>query len=354
MSALKRSSESADAVALAATPLVSEHAPDRARPGRRRAQWWLASIGVALLAVLVYETGPLRLASHLTALGWYAPLVFLPYALSTAFDTAGWRVTFAGRRPALGLLYLIRLVGEAVNNVTPTAYLGGEPVKAYVLHRYGVPLAEGTTSVILAKTALTISQMAFVVLGAALYFIARGETRTGVPALVGMVLAGALIATLLVAWQRRGLVESIARLARRIFPRARSVARLERRATEVDTHLRAFYGAHPGAAIASVLFHLGGWVVGAAEVSMIMMLIGHPVGWSEAIMIEALAQPVRLLGIVVPASIGVQEAGGMVIFRMLGMAPDLGLALMLLKRVREIGFSLLGLALLSALRPRSV
>ncbi len=353
MSALKRSSESADAVALDARPLVPEPTENRARGGRGRAQWWLALVGVGLLGVLVYETGPLRLLSHLTALGWYAPLIFLPYAISTAFDTAGWRLTFAHRPPALGLLYLIRLAGEAVNNVTPTAYLGGEPVKAYVLHRYGVPLAEGTTSVILAKTALTVSQMAFVVLGAALYFTQRGEARTGLPTLLAMAAAGAMIAALLVIWQRRGLVESVARLARRILPRARSVARLERRATEVDAQLRGFYAAHPGAAVASVLFHLGGWVVGAAEVSMIMLLIGHPVAWSEAIMIEALAQPVRLLGIVVPATIGVQEAGGMLIFRMLGLAPELGLALMLLKRVREIGFSLLGLTLLSTLRPRS-
>jgi hypothetical protein len=48
----------------------------------------------------------------------------------------------------------------------------------------------------------------------------------------------------------------------------------------------------------------------------------------------------------------VQEAGGMVIFGVLGLAPELGLAMMLLKRIREIGFSLLGLGLLARMRPR--
>ena len=39
-------------------------------------------------------------------------------------------------------------------------------------------------------------------------------------------------------------------------------------------------------------------------------------------------------------------------FSDLGLPPELGLALMLLKRVREIGFNLLGLGLLTRLRPR--
>jgi hypothetical protein len=42
----------------------------------------------------------------------------------------------------------------------------------------------------------------------------------------------------------------------------------------------------------------------------------------------------------------------MVIFRLLGLPAELGLAMMLLKRVREVGFNVLGLALLTWLRPR--
>ena len=311
----------------------------------------LAGVGLALLGWLVYQAGPQKLATNVIALGWYAPLVLVPYGLSTAFDAAGWRVTFAHRPPALWLLYLVRLVGEAVNNVTPTAYLGGEPVKAYVLHRFGVPLTEGTTSVILAKTALTVSQIAFVIIGATFYFIGRGAGWSGLPPLLAMTVAGAGVTVLLVLWQRRGLVESLARLVRRVLPRAHLAARLERRAVDVDARLRAFYVARPWAAITSVALHLAGWVAGALEVFTIMALIDHPVGWTGAIVIEALAQPVRLLGLVVPAAIGVQEAGGVMIFRLIGLPPELGLAVMLLKRLREIGFSLLGLALLSVLRP---
>jgi putative membrane protein len=340
----------ADAAAVGATP-AAPWTP--ARPGpRARAQWALAGLGLLLLAVLVSQAGPAALAERLRALGWWAPLVLLPYAIASAFDTAGWRVTFARLRPPFPLLYVVRLSGEALNNVTPTAYLGGEPVKAYLLHRFGVPLADGASSVILAKTTLTVAQIAFVIAGAGLLFARRDTGWPGVHALAAMILAGIAVSALLVRWQRRDPVTLAARAARRLFPRSRLAERVAGRAGEIDERLRAFYGARPRAALASVVLHLIGWFAGAAEVFVIMLLVGHPIAVADAVVVEALAQPVRLAGLAIPGALGVQEAGGMVIFGLLGREPELGLALMLVKRVRELAFSLVGIAILARLRPR--
>jgi putative membrane protein len=311
----------------------------------------LAAVGLLLLAALIYQTGPLELAEHLRVLGWSAPLIFVPYAASSVFDAAGWRATFVQFRPKLWLLYLARLIGEAMNSITPTAYLGGEPVKAFVLQRFGVPLTEGAASVILAKTALTIAQIAFVVVGVALFMIRRDVGMVTIPTVLALTMAGGAVTFTIVVLQRRGLVAFVTRLVRRVFPRARLVARLAERAPEIDARLRSFYGARPRAAAASVGFHFVGWITGATEVFVIMALIGHPVSLGDAVVIEALAQPTRLAGVLIPGTLGVQEASGMMIFGLLGLPPDLGLAMMLLKRVREIGFNLLGVALLTRLRP---
>lgn len=322
--------------------------------GASSAQLALAGLGFVLLGVLIYQTGPRELIQHFVVLGWWAPVIFVPYAVSSAFDAAGWRATFVRFRPALWLLYLARLVGEAMNSLTPTAYLGGEPVKAFVLQRFGVPLTEGATSVILAKTTLTIAQIAFVIVGVALFLIRRDTSVATLPTVLALVAAGVAMTALLVVLQRRGLVAFVARTIRRIFPRAGLVGRLAARAPEIDERLRAFYGARPRAAAASVALHFAGWLTGAAEVFAIMTLIGHPVTIGDAVVIEALAQPTRLAGILIPGTIGVQEAGGMVIFGLLGLPPELGLAMMLLKRVREFGFNMLGLGLLTRLRPYAV
>ena len=326
--------------------------PSAAAAAGNSAQFALAGLGFVLLSILIYQAGPRELAQHLSVLGWWAPIIFLPYAFSSVLDAAGWGATFVHFRPALWLLYLARLVGEALNSLTPTAYLGGEPVKAFVLHRFGVPLTEGATSVILAKTALTIAQIAFVIVGVTLFLVRKDTGIATLPTVIALFLAGGGVAAVLVLLQRRGLVTFVARMARRVVPRARLAARLAERAPEIDARLRSFYGARPRAAAASVAFHFAGWITGAAEVFAIMTLIGHPVSIGDAIVIEALAQPTRLAGIFIPGTIGVQEAGGMVIFSILGLPAELGLAMMLLKRVREIGFNLLGLGLLTRLRPR--
>ncbi len=332
--------------------LTSEHgAWPSASPSAGSTQLALAVVGLLLLAILIYQTGPLELAQHVLVLGWWAPLILLPYAFSSVLDAAGWRVTFVQNRPSLWLLYLARLVGEAMNSITPTAYLGGEPVKAFVLQRFGVPLTEGATSVILAKTALTIAQIAFVVLGAALFMIRRDVGMVTVPTVLALTLAGGAVTFGLVVLQRRGFVAFLARLVHRVFPRARLAARLAARAPEIDARLRSFYRTRPRAAATSVALHFGGWITGAAEVFVIMKLIGHSVTIGDAIIIEALAQPARAVGLLIPGTLGVQEAGGMMIFGLLGLEPELGLVMMLLKRVREIGFNLLGIALLTRLRP---
>lgn len=314
--------------------------------------WVLAVLGITLLGVLIYRTGARDLVDRLRDLGWWTPVLFLPYALASAFDAAGWGVTFARRQPPLWLLYLARLTGEALNNVTPTAYLGGEPVKAYLLRRFGVPIEEGAASVILAKSALTISQIAFVLIGVALLMMERDSGWSGLSLLVAMTGAGLAITIVLVRWQQRGLLASAAHAVRTLLPRLRALATVEARAAAVDGRLRSFYAVRPRAAVSSVGLHLVGWLVGAAEVFAIMALLDHPVRWQEAIIIDALSQPIRLVGILIPGALGVQEAGGMIMFGLLGLPPELGLAMMLLKRVREIGFSALGLGLLARLRPR--
>lgn len=344
-------SQSADDIDVGAATATSNPLP--ATPPTRRSglQWLLAVFGLALLAALVYQAGPRQLLAHVRALGVWAPIILVPYAVAAAFDAAGWRVTFVPARPSFRLLYVVRVVGEALNSVTPTAYLGGEPVKAYVLNRFGVPLTEAASSVILAKTTLTIAQIAFVILGLGMFFASRGAGPQDLLLFVGTIAAGALVTALLVWWQHRGLVGSLVRVARRLLPRAHVLQRLEARAPEIDRRLTEFYRDRWRDAVASVFLHFVGWIVGAAEVYAIMSLIGSPVSWHQAVVIEALAQPARLVGVVIPATLGVQEAGGMIIFSLLGLAPELGLTLMLLKRVREIAYSLFGLALLPRLRP---
>ncbi|MBI4245963.1 MAG: flippase-like domain-containing protein, partial [Candidatus Rokubacteria bacterium] len=117
---------------------------------------------------MVARNDPAAVLSSLSRLSWELVIVLvLPHSLVTIFDTLGWRFAFRRDTVAFRALVPARLAGEAVNMATPTAALGGEAVKTWLLRGH-VSLDESLPSVIIAKTTITIAQGVFLLFGIAL------------------------------------------------------------------------------------------------------------------------------------------------------------------------------------------
>jgi putative membrane protein len=305
---------------------------------------------VALLVGFIVVSDLEHVGDHFRALGWTAPWVLLPYVVINVLDTLGWRCTLGpdgrGRVP-FASLYLVRMAGEAVNSVTPTATVGGEPVKAHLLRGFGVRGTEGVASVVLARTALVVSQAIFVALGTAALLAYLGRPLAATLWLVALLVMVALFALGLVRLQQRGLTAASWRLASRVAPRSRLVARLEHAAAAIDDRLHSFYAAERTAFAQATALHLAAWAMGACEIQLMMWMIGAPVSFLEAFVIESLAQVIRAAAVVIPGGLGAQEWGGMWLCTTLGMAEPHAVTLWLLKRGREIVFDLVGLGYLA-------
>ncbi len=325
---------------------VTEAAP--ARRSRRGRQALAFGVGTLLLALVVYYAGLGQILARLQELGWRAPLVLVPYLIVNILDTTGWRRTLppeAAKRVPFRSLYLIRMAGEAVNSLTPTAAIGGEPVKAHLLRAFGVAAPDSVASVVIAKTALTVSQITFVLIGLAALFD-RLERRAAGALWLVLLLAVAVTFTLFVVrLQRRGPVVTVWRWLHRIMPRASIVARLEAKAGAIDERLAAFY-TERAAFRSAALWHLTGWLLGVIEVWLFMALIGEPISLQEALIVEALAQPIRAAALVIPGGLGAQEIGGVALCKFLGIPEAAGVTLWLLKRTRELVFDAVGVVYL--------
>jgi len=320
-------------------------------PGRLAALRTVASVavGLGLLGVLIYHADVDQIHDHMGELGWLAPLVLLPWALIACLDALGWRCTLpaaASARVPFRSLVLIRMAGEAINSVTPTAAVGGEPVKAHLLRRWCVAGSDSLASIVIAKTALTVSQSLFIVVGVAAMCMRWERRGLGIGLVVLLLAALATFTAALVRLQRRRPMTALWRWARRIAPRSRLVARFESSAQAIDARLAQFYRLEGHSFWNASGWHFGGWVLGTGEVFLIMYLIGAPVGWLDALIIEALSQPIRAAAIVIPGGLGTQEWGGVALCRLLGMSEDEAATLWLLKRGRELVFDGVGLAYL--------
>jgi len=64
--------------------------------------------------------------------------------------------------------------------------------------------------------------------------------------------------------------------------------------------------------------------------------LGTDVGFGEGLVIEALGQALKAAGFAIPGAIGVAEGGYVVVCHLFGLAPELAIALGLVKRLREV------------------
>jgi len=181
---------------------VSEAAPaPSAKPARRppplssrSLRRLLAVLGLAFVAWLLWDLGPTAVWSVIRALGWRViALLFVPYVMAVALDTVGWDVLLPGARVGWPALTGARLAGEAVNLATPTASVGGEPLKAFLV-RDRVPLATALASVIVDKTTVVVGQTLLVAAGFALAALAL-ETPRALRLAMAVLLGAQLVGT---------------------------------------------------------------------------------------------------------------------------------------------------------------
>lgn len=281
---------------------------------RRPARLWLVALGLLLLVLLVREVGGPELARRLAELGWRAPLVLLPFALISWIDGWGWSYTLPrlarGAGPGRWRLQLVRLAGEAVNGLTPTASIGGEAVKAMMLRRDGIDLSAGTVSVVVAKTALTIGQVLFILLGIMLTLERFDIVSGGDVIFLALCLAGVGFVALLIRLQRNGLFTRLSRLLAGLPFVGDRLDRLHRAAPRVDADLAAFYGTRGGDFARSTGLHFLGWLLEVLEAWFFARLLGFELSWRDAFIVVSLAQPLGLATALVPGAIGIREVGG--------------------------------------------
>jgi putative membrane protein len=104
---------------------------------------------------------------------------------------------------------------------------------------------------------------------------------------------------------------------------------------DLDDTIRLIYRNRMG--LASCFFwQFVGWLVGAGEIYLALRFLGHPIDIEDSLMLEALAQAVSSAAFIVPGAVGVQEGGYVLFGALLGLGPDISLALALARRVRDL------------------
>lgn len=300
----------------------------------------LPGLGLLLLGGLVGALGVDEILHNLAVMRWaFLHVVLLALAWHVT-NSLAWSCAFPadGFRPRLPLLFMCKLAGEAVNQLTPLANLGGEPLKAFLLRRQS-PVSRGLASVVVNKAAQVFTGLLFTAAGLGLVTY-HWEVPLAVPMPVRAGLTLLLLAAVLLTWSayrsHRRMFSALLVLARRCGLGLERIERLRARAAGIDHHISRFFRQHKGRFGLVLLFHACGWLLGACETFVILRALGAGIDFEIAFLIASLTVVINGLFFFMPSNIGVLEGGQVFLFLTLGLDPAAGLSLGIVKRMRKL------------------
>ncbi|WP_426955120.1 lysylphosphatidylglycerol synthase domain-containing protein [Muricoccus radiodurans] len=296
-------------------------------------------VGLAIAVALIVTNDPAEILRLLLQVGWWLPVILFLNVTQTVASGLGWGPLIDDpRRPGVLGLTFLRWVRVSTNALLPIVQAMGELIRAQLLARYGVAKAKVIASLAVDLGTEMASQIVFSLMGLAVLLLIPHEGGASALrwAIIGILL-GAAVTGVFIAAQRWGLFQLVERILPQLAARVGWTSLGELSGLhETVVHLYR----QPGRLWRSGLWHFVSWLLGVLETWAALRALGIEASLAEALVIESLGQAVRSAGFFIPGALGVQEGGYVLICALFGIPPDRAIALVLIRRLRDI---LLGL-----------
>jgi glycosyltransferase 2 family protein len=292
----------------------------------------VAALGVLLALYVVLHIGFGAVVSAVARMGLGGFGLLCLYGLSISpLLAAAWIVLLPAGGGYFGVFVWARLVREAASDLLPFSQIGAIALgaRAAILHRVPAPLAFAST--IVDVTTELLAQIAFIALGLGIFSKHAPSTpfsaSLGKFVLIGLAMA-VFAGAVLLALQRYGH-RLTGQIAARLLPRAAA------QTGAVGAQLDAIHATRSRVAL-SCAVHLVAWIASGVGTWIAFRLMGAHVDVGFVIAVEAFVGAARSAAVLVPNGWGVQEASYALLAPLLGVGPEFGLAVSLLKRARDI------------------
>jgi putative membrane protein len=292
-------------------------------------------IGLGLLIGLLVWQGFGTIVELFALAGWrilLLPLFFIPNVI---LSSIGWWLLFrAGATPRFLTILRSMWIGFAMESLLPLGALGGKLVRIRMLMQRSVRGVDATASVVADTTVNGLALALVAVVGVSSLFFLKAQGQLVLWAIAGTAMFALLFAGILYL-QHSGIIGYIARITAKRSGKA-YVRVLAQSAEEIEVVLKSLYARVPRILVASLLKFTGHMVL-AGEVWLALFLMGQPVSPLEAVVLRSLNLALMFAVVqLVPLGFGVQEGGYIALGALLGLPPDVMLAVSLATRARDL------------------
>jgi putative membrane protein len=296
--------------------------------------------GVLFIFLLVRE-GAGQVGAAIARAGWGLLAITFYHLLQTLSDAAGWSALIPKEHKIhLVKSFFLHWMGESINNLLPTGRVGGDIVMTRIAAFWGIPLRTSTAAMIVDITIGIVTKVIYIVAACILLIAVTGRTDLARPAVVA-VITGTLAAAGFYSVQRLGMFRWSAVLASRLA-RSPGWDSLVQGGEALDQAIGHVYAHRAGVAGCSFFWILS-WLIASGEIWFALWTLGSPSTFVAAVILESAALAIRGAAFLVPAAVGVQEGGYILIGNLLGIPGEIALALSLIRRIRELALGIPGI-----------
>ncbi|NNE38053.1 MAG: flippase-like domain-containing protein, partial [Gammaproteobacteria bacterium] len=297
--------------------------------------------GLVLLLALFLWKGTMDSFNLLIESGWsllLLPIIWFPCLLPA---TEGWRLLFANHEPPRFYDALVATwIGRSVNNLLPVASIGGEIVKARLLHQWGIPGLDAIASVMVDKISQALALALWGMIGVGTLLILSTDTRLALYATLGFAVLTFCVVSFAIL-QRKGFFGIMAKLGG-MFIDSDTWNEFSINAEQIDHRIREIYRAK-GKLVCAIALRTFSLAFQTFELWLACYLLNHPIGLMEAIMLKSLTSTLSEIAFIIPNGYGIQEGAFILIGGILGIPPDIALILSIAIRIHDIIFDPSGL-----------
>ena len=307
-------------------------------------------LGLVLLLVLILWQGTMDAVELLIDTGWqllWLPLIWVPALLPAA---QSWRLLFGEHKPpGFQAALAATWIGRAVNNLLPVASIGGEIVKARLVHIWGTEGISAAASVMIDKASQALSLALWGMVGVICLSYLTTESELALYATAGFFIL-AVCTVIFVVLQKMGMLGFLASLGGKLI-KSEGWKEITFNAREIDIRINDIYR-HKIKLVMALLLRMLYLVLQTGEVWLACLLLNHPIGLLEAVMLKSLTSTISDIAFVIPNAYGIQEGAFIIIGAIIGIPADVALIISLAIRIRDFILDPAGLLVLHQIEHR--
>jgi hypothetical protein len=300
--------------------------------------------GLILFSFLIWKIGPGDLWRQLATLGWGLLPMILMNGATKFLHAVGWRYCLYGPHRSLPFLQvlMIRMAGFSINQLTPTATIGGD-VSMGALLAMANPGTEAVGSAMIGKLSHALAQLIFAVIGSIFILLGLSLPEGGWWAMItGSCLLGAGIAGFFIFLKYGIFGASLRWMVSRGYG-GKTIEKAASKITQVDEETKRYYQTNNIDFLLSIFWNVLALAGGILQTWFFFHFTDIKTTWLIVAAVWFLATWFEIASFAIPSNVGILEGTSVIVLKIAGFSSALGLAYGIALRVGQLFWTAIGL-----------